>query len=79
MGKLVNDEALYTELRDASKNISEISRKINDGQGTLGKLVNEDGLYRDTTAAMKKVEKAAEGLGDSGPISVIGSIIGTLF
>lgn len=79
MGRLVNDESLYTELRDASKNISEISRKINDGQGTLGKLVNEDGLYRDTTAAMKKVEKAAEGLGDSGPISVIGSIIGTLF
>ena len=79
MGKLVNDESLYTELRDASKNIGEISRKINDGQGTLGKLVNEDGLYRDTTAAMKKVEKAAEGLGDSGPISVIGSIIGTLF
>lgn len=79
MGKLVNDESLYTELRDASKNIGEISKKINEGQGTLGKLVNEDGLYRDTTAAMKKVEKAAEGLGDSGPISVIGSIIGTLF
>ncbi|GFE59323.1 MlaD family protein [Geobacter sp. AOG1] len=79
IGRLVNDGTLYTELRDASKNISEISRKINEGQGTLGKLVNEDGLYRDTTAAMKKVEKAAEGLGDSGPISVLGSIIGTLF
>jgi phospholipid/cholesterol/gamma-HCH transport system substrate-binding protein len=79
IGKLVNDQSLYNELRDASKNVSEISRKINEGQGTLGKLVNEDGLYRDTTAAMKKVEKAAEGLGDSGPISVIGSIVGTLF
>jgi phospholipid/cholesterol/gamma-HCH transport system substrate-binding protein len=79
VGKLVNDEALYTELRDASKNIKEISQKINSGEGTLGKLVNEDKLYRDTTAAMKKVEKAAEGLGDSGPISVLGSIIGTLF
>lgn len=79
VGKLVNDEALYTELRDASKNIKEITEKINSGQGTLGKMVNEDKLYRDTTAAMKKVEKAAEGLGDSGPISVLGSIIGTLF
>lgn len=78
-GKLVNDEALYTELRDASKNIKDITQKINSGQGTLGKLVNEDKLYRDTTAAMKKVEKAAEGLGDSGPISVLGSVIGTLF
>lgn len=79
VGKLVNDDALYTELRDASKNIKEISQKINSGEGTLGKLVNEDKLYRDTTAAMKKVEKAAEGLGDSGPISVLGSIVGTLF
>lgn len=78
-GKLVNDEALYNELRDASKNIKEITQKINDGQGTLGKLVNEDKLYRDATATLKKTEKAMEGLGDSGPISVLGSIIGTLF
>lgn len=79
VGKLVNDDSLYNELRDASKNIGEVARKINEGEGTLGKLVNEDTLYRDTTAAMKKVEKAAEGLGDSGPISVLGSVIGTLF
>jgi phospholipid/cholesterol/gamma-HCH transport system substrate-binding protein len=79
MGKLVNDEALYNELRDASKNIKEIVRKVNDGEGTLGKLVNEDKLYRDATATLKKTEKAMEGLGDSGPISVLGSIIGTLF
>jgi phospholipid/cholesterol/gamma-HCH transport system substrate-binding protein len=79
MGKLVNDEALYNEVRDASKNIKEITRKINEGEGTLGKLVNEDKLYRDSTATLKKTEKAMEGLGDSGPISVLGSIIGTLF
>ena len=79
MGKLVNDESLYTEVRDASKNIKEITRKINEGEGTLGKLVNEDKLYRDTTATLKKTEKAMEGLGDTGPISVLGSIIGTLF
>jgi len=79
MGKLVNDDALYTEFRDASKNIKEITQKINNGQGTLGKLVNEDKLYRDATATLKKTEKAVEGLGDTGPISVLGSVIGTLF
>ena len=79
MGKLVNDESLYNELRDASKNIKEITKKINEGEGTLGKLVNDDKLYRDTTATLKKTEKAMEGLGDGGPISVLGSIIGTLF
>ncbi|ACM19901.1 ABC transporter, periplasmic substrate-binding protein, MCE domain-containing [Geotalea daltonii FRC-32] len=79
MGKLVNDEALYNEVRDASKNIKEITRKINDGEGTLGKLVNDDKLYRDTTATLKKAEKAMDGLGDTGPIQVLGSVIGTLF
>ena len=79
MGKLVNDESLYNEARDASRNIKEITRKINEGEGSLGKLVNEDKLYRDATAALKKTEKAMDGLADSGPISVIGSVIGTLF
>ncbi|BCG46746.1 ABC transporter, substrate-binding protein [Citrifermentans bremense] len=79
LGKLVNDETLYTDLRDASKNVKEITQKINSGQGTLGKLVNEDQLYRDTTATLKKAERAMEGLGDAGPISVLGSIVGTLF
>lgn len=79
IGKLVHDEALYTELRDASKSVKEIAEKVNSGQGTIGKLVNEDQLYRDTTATLKKAERAMEGLGDTGPISVLGSIIGTLF
>jgi phospholipid/cholesterol/gamma-HCH transport system substrate-binding protein len=79
LGRLVTDEAVYKDLKETTKNLSEITRKINSGEGTLGKLVNEDNLYRDTTATMKKVEKAAEGLGDTGPISVLGSIVGTLF
>lgn len=79
MGKLVNDDSLYNDLHDTSKSINEITRKINSSEGTLGKLVNEDTLYRDATATLKKTEKAMEGLGDSGPISVLGSVIGTLF
>jgi phospholipid/cholesterol/gamma-HCH transport system substrate-binding protein len=79
LGKLVNDEALYTELRDASRNVKEISEKINNGQGTLGKLVHDDTLYRDASMAVKKLDKATEAMQDSGPISVLGSIIGTLF
>lgn len=79
IGKLVKDDSLYVELRDASHNVKEISRKINDGEGTLGKLVNDDRLYHDATATLKKTEKAMDGLADSGAISVLGSIVGTLF
>lgn len=93
LGKLVNDDALYKEatslvgemkggVKDLSagmKDVKEIAAKINKGQGTLGRLVNDDTLYRDTAATLKKAERAMEGLGDAGPISVLGSIIGTLF
>ena len=79
IGKLVNEDTLYKDASETTKNLKEITKKINDGQGTLGRLLNEDKLYRDTTATLKKYEKAAEGLGDAGPISVLGSIIGTLF
>lgn len=78
-GKLVNDAALYDDLRDTVVNLKEITRKINSGEGTIGKMVNEDKLYRDAVSTLKKTEKAMEGLQDTGPISVIGSVIGTLF
>ncbi|HET6420879.1 MAG TPA: MlaD family protein [Geobacteraceae bacterium] len=79
VGKLINDDSLYGEFKDATKNVKEITQKINSGQGTLGKLVNDDKLYYDATATLKKTEKAVEGLGDTGPISVLGSVVGTLF
>lgn len=78
-GKLVNDPALYNELRETVVNLKEITRKINSGEGTVGKLVNDDKLYRDAISTLKKTEKAMEGVQDTGPISVIGSVIGTLF
>jgi len=78
-GKLVNDPALYNELKEAVVNLKEITRKINSGEGTIGKLVNDDKLYLNALSTLKKTEKAMEGLQDTGPISVLGSVIGTLF
>jgi phospholipid/cholesterol/gamma-HCH transport system substrate-binding protein len=78
-GKLVNDPALYDELKDTVVNLKEITRKINNGEGTIGKLVNDDKLYLNAISTLKKTEKAMEGLQDTGPISVLGSVIGTLF
>ncbi|KAA0891424.1 MlaD family protein [Oryzomonas rubra] len=78
-GKLVNDPALYDELKATVVNLKEITRKINSGEGTIGKLVNDDKLYLNAISTLKKTEKTMEGLQDTGPISVIGSVIGTLF
>lgn len=78
-GKLVNDPALYDELKDTVANLKEITRKINSGEGTIGKLVNDDKLYLNAISTLKKTDRAMEGLQDTGPISVLGSVIGTLF
>ena len=78
-GKLVNDPALYDDLRETVLNLKEITRKINSGEGTVGKLVNDDKLYHDAISTLKKTEKAMESIQDTGPISVIGSVVGTLF
>ncbi len=79
LGRLVNDPALYDETRAAMARVNSIAAKIDEGQGTLGRLVNEDDLYRDAKTTLHKVEKAADGLGDSGTISALGTVIGTLF
>jgi hypothetical protein len=51
----------------ASANLSSISAKINDGQGTVGKLINDKKIYNEldqTTAGLRDTIKAQAGVGD---------------
>ncbi len=79
LGKLVRDEALYRETRDAMVNLKEILQKINQGQGLAGKVVNDETFFKNVKGTLQKVEKATDGLEDQGPISLIGTVVGTLF
>jgi phospholipid/cholesterol/gamma-HCH transport system substrate-binding protein len=79
LGKLVNDDGLYEETRKTMKRVNSIATKIDKGEGTLGRLVNEDDLYRDAKTTLHKVEKTVDGMSDSGPISALGVVLGTLF
>jgi len=79
MGRLVNDDQLYLDSRQAMSRIASIAAKIDEGKGTLGHLVNDDDRYRDAKTTLHKVEKAADGLNDSGTISALGVVVGTLF
>ncbi|OHB27291.1 MAG: hypothetical protein A2X84_09455 [Desulfuromonadaceae bacterium GWC2_58_13] len=78
-GKLVNDDRLYDEALATVERIKSIAAKIDQGEGTLGRLVNEDGLYRDATTTLHKVEKTVDGMSDSGPLSALGVVVGTMF
>lgn len=79
LGRLLRDEALYDQATGAVTRIGNIAGKIDDGKGTLGRLVNEDGLYREAQTALQKIEKTMDGMGDSGPLSALGVVTGTLF
>lgn len=79
LGKLARDEALYRETATAMTQLREILEKINKGNGLAGKVVNDETFFKNVKGTLQKVEKATDGLEDTGPISVIGTVIGTLF
>ena len=53
-------------------NLNSILMKVNQGNGTIGKLVNDQDFYKNAKLSMQKLDKAADGLEDTGPLSVIG-------
>jgi phospholipid/cholesterol/gamma-HCH transport system substrate-binding protein len=79
VGKLIKDDKLYNETTASMTNLKEILQKINNGQGTVGKLVNDQDFYKDAKLSLQKLDKATESLEDTGPLSLIGSIVTTLF
>jgi len=72
LGKLVNDDALYTDMKSAMASLNGIMKKVERGEGTLGKLVNDDSLYFTAKDSLKKVGKGADQLREQGPLSIIG-------
>jgi phospholipid/cholesterol/gamma-HCH transport system substrate-binding protein len=53
-------------------NLNSILFKVNQGNGTIGKLVNDQEFYKNAKLSLQKLDKAADGLEDTGPLSVMG-------
>jgi len=79
VGRLVTDETLYTEATESMTNLKEILQKVNRGEGSVGKLINEQEFYNNAKLTLQKVEKSVESLEDTGPLSVLGIAVGSLF
>ena len=86
LGHLLNDEELYFELEDAvgnlritAENFALVSDQVRRGDGTLGRLVADDSLYLQAESALHGVTRATQGIEDQAPISVLGTLLGTLF
>lgn len=76
LGKLINDESLYKELKQISTNLKEITARIERGEGTLGKLLKDDSLYIEAKKTLRSVNRAAKGVEEQVPISVMGTVAG---
>jgi phospholipid/cholesterol/gamma-HCH transport system substrate-binding protein len=72
IGKLLTDDALYHAATGSMTNLNQILLKINQGNGTIGKLVNDQEFYKNAKLSLQKLDKAADGLEDTGPLSVLG-------
>jgi phospholipid/cholesterol/gamma-HCH transport system substrate-binding protein len=79
IGKLVKEDALYMETTGSMTNLHQILLKINHGQGTVGQLINDDNTLKNLKASMQKLDKATESLEDTGPLSVLGTMVSSLF
>jgi phospholipid/cholesterol/gamma-HCH transport system substrate-binding protein len=79
IGHLMKDPTLYVQATGSMTNLNQILQKINQGQGSVGKLVNDQEFYKNAKLTLQKVDKATEGLEDSGPLSVLGMAVNSLF
>jgi len=87
LGKLVSrDDGLYVQLRDTvddlgatARNAEEITTALRSGQGTLGRALTDDTLYTDAQDTMRTAGRAAQSVEDLAPISLLGTIITSLF
>jgi phospholipid/cholesterol/gamma-HCH transport system substrate-binding protein len=83
LGKLVKDDTLYeetkgviTEAKETLSNLRKVSEEIEQGKGTIGKLVKDETLYDEAKQAIKSVNKAAEGIDETTPVTVLGVLLG---
>ncbi|MGH7897982.1 MAG: MlaD family protein [Candidatus Binatia bacterium] len=86
IGRLLVDDEMYDSLSEivASLNVTagnfeEVSEQVKHGEGTLGRLIADDTLYTEAEGALRGVTRATQGIEDQAPISVLGTLIGTLF
>jgi phospholipid/cholesterol/gamma-HCH transport system substrate-binding protein len=79
VGKLYTDETLYHAATGSMTNLNQILVKMNNGEGTVGKLINDDSTLNNVKLSLQKLDKATESLEDTGPLSILGTMVNSLF
>ncbi|HXT71890.1 MAG TPA: MlaD family protein [Vicinamibacterales bacterium] len=57
LGKLVTDDALYTELNQFVASAGEVTARLNTGKGTAGKLINDPAAYDALKSSLENLQQ----------------------
>ena len=87
LGKLVTkDDGLYEQMRQTvddlsatAQNAQEITDRLRQGEGTLGMALNDPSLYNEAQDTLHTVNRATQSLEDQSAISLLGTIVTSLF
>ena len=87
LGKLLaKDDTLYEQAREtvdnlsvAARNAQEITDGLRAGEGTLGKALVDSSLYEQSLDTLRTANRAAQSVEDQAPISILGTIVTSLF
>ena len=61
--------------KDLVANLTEVSEKLKNGEGTLGKLTTDTAMYDELQGLIKDVRQVLDNYRDTTPISTFGSLI----
>jgi phospholipid/cholesterol/gamma-HCH transport system substrate-binding protein len=79
VGKLLTDDTLFHSANSVMTNLDSITTKIDKGQGAVGQLINDDSFLKGAKLSLQKLDKATESLEDTGPLSILGTMVSSLF
>jgi len=87
LGKLITqDEGLYEQMRETvddlqatAANAHEITEGLRAGEGTLGRALTDDSLYSEAQDTVRGANRAFQAVEDQAPLSVLGTLVMTLF
>jgi len=79
LGRIIYDEAIHRQAAGAMTNLNQILEKINNGDGTVSQLINTNSMMKDVKLSLQKLDKATESLEDTGPLSILGTMVNSLF
>ncbi|MFC1467702.1 MlaD family protein [Verrucomicrobiota bacterium] len=73
VAKLINDDAVYNDIKNATSELKAFSEKLTSGEGTLAKLVNDGEAYERANKILEDLgtvsERLAEGEGTLGKLA----------